>query len=180
MADPTRATVSQPEPAGQLPPDYIDTEHTGGNRELLQAFYAACQSEGGTVDEVTLRGIRAAIAADRARRQPEPGEVQELVEWLRELGAKRGGVFDVSTFCANLTRAADLLERLSPPQPVPVSERLPNLSPDAGNFNDKGLLWWFQPRLGWRLGSRDAIDCIPFPTHWLPAHALPLPGEVEG
>lgn len=111
--------------------------------------------------------------------EPEPegppsGEVAELVAWLRELGAKKGGCFNVSTFCANLTRAAELLEQLSPPQPIPVSERLPN--------ND--LCWWFTPEgdeeYGWWILEPAGMNRHLQPTHWLPVHALPLPsGEVE-
>jgi hypothetical protein len=77
---------------------------------------------------------------------PESGEVGELVAWLRELGAKRSGVFSVTTFCANLTSAAIRLQQqqhllglagkelaafieqqAAPPVvvPVPVAERLP-------------------------------------------------------
>jgi hypothetical protein len=43
-------------------PEYIDPEHTGTDRTLLELFYSACQSEGGTADEVTLRGLRAVLA----------------------------------------------------------------------------------------------------------------------
>jgi len=39
-----------------------DPEHTGTDRTLLELFYSACQSEGGTADEVTLRGLRAVLA----------------------------------------------------------------------------------------------------------------------
>ena len=46
----------------QLPPDYIDLEHQGQDREMLQAFYQACNAEGGTADEIHLRGIKAALA----------------------------------------------------------------------------------------------------------------------
>jgi hypothetical protein len=57
-----RAALAQPEPTG-LPPGYINPEHTGADRHLLQVFYRACQSEGGTADEIHLRGIRAVAAA---------------------------------------------------------------------------------------------------------------------
>jgi hypothetical protein len=46
----------------QLPPNYIDPEHKGQDREMLQAFYQACRSEGGTADEIHLKGIKAALA----------------------------------------------------------------------------------------------------------------------
>ena len=45
-----------------LPPGYIDPEHTGEDRQLLETFYTACQSEGGTADEIHLRGLRAVLA----------------------------------------------------------------------------------------------------------------------
>ena len=63
-------SLAQPAPTG-LPPGYIDPEHTGADRHLLQVFYRACQSEGGTADEINLRGIRA-VLADAALAQPEP------------------------------------------------------------------------------------------------------------
>jgi hypothetical protein len=44
-----------------LTPGYIDFEHTGQDREILDAFYRACNSEGGTADEIHLRGIRAVL-----------------------------------------------------------------------------------------------------------------------
>jgi hypothetical protein len=46
-----------------LPPNYIDPEHQGADLKLLEAFYGACNAEGGTADEIHLRGIRAVLAA---------------------------------------------------------------------------------------------------------------------
>jgi|694.fasta_scaffold15845_5 hypothetical protein len=43
----------------ELPPGYIDPEHKGRDLELLEVFYKACQSEGGTADEIHLRGLKA-------------------------------------------------------------------------------------------------------------------------
>jgi hypothetical protein len=63
------AALAQPEPP--LPANYIDPEHQGGNLELLQTFYRACQAEGGTADEIHLRGVRAVLAA-RPTFQPVP------------------------------------------------------------------------------------------------------------
>lgn len=57
------AALAQPIGGGPLPTNYIDPEHQGENLELLQTFYQACQSEGGTADEICLRGIRAVLAA---------------------------------------------------------------------------------------------------------------------
>jgi len=74
------AALAQPEPTG-LPPGYIDPEHTGADRHLLQVFYRACQAEGGTADEIHLRGIRA-VLADAALAQPEN---EELIRRLFDL-----------------------------------------------------------------------------------------------
>jgi len=69
FSDEARAFLAQSEPEG-LPSDYIDSEHTGNDRELLEVFYRACLSEGGSADEIHLRGLKAVIALD----QPEPEE----------------------------------------------------------------------------------------------------------
>ena len=61
-----RASLAQPEPV--LPPNYIDAEHTGQDQELLKVFYKACLSEGGTADEITLRGLKAVLAPPHDRR----------------------------------------------------------------------------------------------------------------
>ena len=210
-----RTALAQPEQAGELPPGYIDSGHSDLNRELLEAFYLAAQSEGGTADEIHLRGIQAAIALDRSRRapvqaaaapehelltqfndatssierelrqaravmeevliarrapvQPAAGEVGELVEWLK------GSAEDERWLCGGnnhrsekLDRAAALLQRLQPVQPVAVSERLPR----AEDCLDEGWAWFFSPRVGWR---QAVLPVSPAFTHWLPAHVLPLP-----
>jgi len=86
----TRAALAQPE-LTRLPPDYIDPEHTGADRHLLQVFYRACQSEGGTADEIHLRGIRAVLAA-RPTVPPAPeskGEGPKLRAALQRITAHR-------------------------------------------------------------------------------------------
>ena len=121
-----------------------------------------------------------------APQPPAEGEVAELVAWLREQAEHElGSTFDADYFsedpaARNLNRAADLLQRLSPPQPVPVSERLPGPEDCDGD----GLCWWLiepYPRPvgpGGKLWSLSRY--CPGSTYWLPAHALPLPaGEVE-
>ena len=76
------AALATPPP---LAPNYIDPEHHGEDRELLQVFYAACNAEGGTADEIHLRGIRAVMAACPALATPPPGpltrkELEEFAE----------------------------------------------------------------------------------------------------
>jgi len=123
---------------------------------------------------------RAALLA-----QPEPtpaadGEVAELVEWLRvtgELLSRRSDIqcrIDLRLF----HRAADLLERQAL-RPIPVSERLPG----PGDCDERGRCWWYEMRR-WRLAgpmedSEEYMNVLAACfSHWLGAHALPLP-EVE-
>jgi hypothetical protein len=62
---------------------------------------------------------------------------------------------------------------VSAPRPIPVTERLP----EAGDCKDEGWAWFFNPRVGWR---QAVFPVSAGYTHWLPAHALPLPAaEVE-
>ena len=63
------------------------------------------------------------------------------------------------------------------PEPISFSERYPNLRPDGDDFSKDGYLWWYEPRLKWRWAMEDAIDYIPYPTHWLPHWALPVPEQ---
>ena len=104
---------------------------------------------------------------------PADGEVAELVAWLR------------GTRAARLTRAAELLQRLSPPQPVPVSERLPG----PADCDVEGRCWFGRSEsedwsADWTLAIPEAVAefCEFSPrTVWLPFHALPLPEqEVSG
>ena len=45
-----------------LPPGYIDAEHQGGDRELLEAFQRAWWAESGSSDKCHMAGIRAVLA----------------------------------------------------------------------------------------------------------------------
>lgn len=97
---------------------------------------------------------------------PEPGEVGELVARLRSLR---------SLDCA---RAATLLEQQAAPAPVvvpvPVAERLPG----EGDCDPQEKVWAWNPVLDhWKLSRINRS----VHTHWLPAHAIPLPqaGEVQ-
>jgi hypothetical protein len=71
-----------------LPANYIDPEHQGEALELLQTFYQACNAEGGTADEIHLRGLRAVLAARPPRpaapSAPPAGGLVERVAELRE------------------------------------------------------------------------------------------------
>ena len=68
-----------------LPSGYIDPGHKGEDLALLETFYRACLAEGGTVNEIELRGIRAVLATHSTPQPPADGEVGALVERLKEL-----------------------------------------------------------------------------------------------
>jgi hypothetical protein len=61
------------------------------------------------------------------------------------------------------------------PMPMPVSERLPG----AEDCDAEGRCWFFIDGAQWALEDR-TYGCNRHRSHWLPAHALPLPaGEVK-
>lgn len=81
--------------------------------------------------------------------------------------------------------AWEQVERLSPPQPVPVSERPWERE---GWCDGAGKCWWGRSadeycNHDWHYATRAEVEefCSDaMPQVSLPAHALPLPGEVEG
>ena len=120
----------------------------------------------------------AALADEPAVPQPQPpaeGEVAELAAKLRRLAPHN----PLGTADPTITRAADLLQRLSPPQPVPVSERPWERE---GWCDKRGMCWaWNWGICNWwewvdsKLISYSSGDY----THCLPAHALPIPHQQE-
>jgi hypothetical protein len=177
-----RICASQPQP---LPSGYIDPEHKGEDLALLETFYRACNAEGGTADEIHLRGIRAVLATHSTPQPPADGEVAELVEWVgkdRQWLDLRRDVKD------RILRIADLLQRQRP-QPVAVSERLPGAKdcalwpgdPEAtpwcwaGKDIDGGWEWAQISMLGLGTDTLSRIIAGGGWTHWLPANALPTP-----
>jgi hypothetical protein len=180
LAAEARAAMAQSEPEGPT------------NEELKQ-WYSDCADETiiGIAEhhwafEVPLDyaiDLSRAVLARWGRPTPQSadGEVAELVDWLR-------GGMDSALKCAdarsvtNICKAINLLSRLSPPQPIPVRERLPGPGDCIPNpRNGQGQWCW-----GWCL--EDAA--VPFSgkwrmmrlpwladdaTHWLPAHVLPSP-----
>ena len=108
---------------------------------------------------------------------PAPaGEVADETRYLtKELRDQADDLSPSLELFGLIHRAADLLEQHHP-APVPVSERLPELGDCDGEhycwrWNTIGGLWARQPL---------ARSWYEFESHWLPAHALPLPsGEVE-
>jgi hypothetical protein len=114
---------------------------------------------------------------ERPAPQPADGEVaevEEVVKWLRS----RAGIPaspDFPAVAAYLTRAADLLERLGPPQPIPVSERLPG----PEDCDAEGRCWWYGEggdMIGWTL---DAEGLSYYRAkYWLPARTVLAPGAT--
>jgi hypothetical protein len=168
-----------------LPPGYIDPEHTGADRHLLQVFYRACQSEGGTADEIHLRGIRA-VLADAALAQPEPevaGLSDDAIEadfrsWYNERYHHHyfGAIPLVE--CIEWTRYA-LTRYGTRPQPVPVAERPWERE---GWCDAEGRCWWWHAATddtnpGWIPATYADIELVgvEFFDSSLPHHALPVP-----
>ena len=106
---------AEPIPPAALPEGYIDPEHSEDDRALLQTFYSACQAEGGTADEITLRGLRAVLArwGNHVPAPPADGEVAELVAWLQE-EADDYECIGCEDSAAKCKRAAELLQRQVP------------------------------------------------------------------
>jgi hypothetical protein len=104
---------------------------------------------------------------------PTDGEVAEVMGLFRHWAEAYPDSVTVDPYW--LTRAADLLQRLSPPQPVPVSERPWERE---GWCDKRGMCWaWNWGICNWwewvdsKLISYSSEDY----THCLPAHALPIP-----
>ena len=72
-----------------LPPNYIDPEHTGQDRELLETFYRVARADGGTADECILRGIKAVLTA-----RPATLIQQQAAELAALWGVPVAGVSD--------------------------------------------------------------------------------------
>lgn len=134
--------------------------------------------------------LRITRAADLLERHPAPvpalaGELLKEAAWLRnECSAENADGNWISMSIDQALDLASLLERQAAPVPMAVSERLPG----AEERDSDECCWWFYPETDdtlpvWALGyGNDAweIEKPPSPTHWLPAHTLPLPqGEVE-
>lgn len=150
--------------------------------DARRAFYfevAEGKSDQEDRKDATVAGLRAILARwgnhpAKPDGSPADGEVGELVEWLRD----RAESTSLAHTALRITRAADLLQRLSPPQPVPVSERLPR----PADCDVEGRCWMLgKVERDWRLinpeksGLPHLRYCF---SHWLPFHALPLP-ELE-
>ena len=113
-----------------LPPDYIDPEHTGQDRELLEVFYQAARAEGGTADECILRGLKAVLAArpaiPTAPPTPEtPAEALAARPLLEQVAAMADciGAQTVGQIAAIGNRAAAWLRENPPGQQVAIEPK---------------------------------------------------------
>jgi hypothetical protein len=102
---------------------------------------------------------------------PAEGEVAEVMGLFRRWAEAYPDSVIVDPYW--LTRAADLLERQAAPVPVSVSERLPG----PEDCDSHGWCWvLYSAHSTWTLEPPYGQDGMPTGwTHWLPAHALPLP-----
>ena len=96
-------------------------------------------------------------------------EVADLVVWLEDHSAECLEL-DQPEWSKSINQAARFLHLYlrATPQPVAVSERLPR----PEDCLDEGWAWFFNQRIGWR---QAVLPVSPGYTHWLPAHALPVP-----
>jgi hypothetical protein len=115
-----------------------------------------------------------ATEARAALAQPEPPVAGEVAAALIELRSTVMALDQLKMYVAaqRVKRAADLLQHQHP-QPVAVSERLP--VPE--DCDAEGLCWWWcSPAERWlRCGIPRPDPTSQIHTHWLPAHALPVP-----
>jgi hypothetical protein len=165
-----KLALAQPEPVGPTDEGYIDCDITGSDRALLNQFYAAAQREGGSADEVTLRGIHAVLN----RPQVLEPTIEELAAmWLEQYGNVSGS--PTMNFSEFVDAARAVLARWGRPAitPIPVSERLPG----PEDCDAEGRCWYWDPEEDnehWDFMPKVSGNTTTW-THWLPAHALPLP-----
>ena len=91
-------------------PGYIDPEHQGQDLEMLQAFYRACGAEGGTADEIHLRGIKAALATQQAAQSASNSAAINVI-FDAPPGPEGGRFIEVETDDGRSIRAGEWLQR---------------------------------------------------------------------
>ena len=111
---------------------------------------------------------------------PADGDVGEFITQLKSY-AEYGTPIRLIPFV--VARAATLLQQLSAPTPIPVTERLPG--PEDCDADGRCWLWerdcgysgckWALVDRTWSLSQSD--EDLSVYTHWLPANALPLPTD---
>lgn len=197
--DRARAALAEPEPEGRPAPAPADGE-VAELVALIRQIALACEPDAWLLGNMTAGQLaRAADLTEAVMRElflerqaapvPAEGEVADyadFVAWLVSEMPAGTVISDPLWWAPRIARrAADLLEQhQATPVPVAVNERLP--APE--DCDAEGFCWWFSPAdpsagtfgvaACWVLRKYEPED--DFRTHWLPAHALPLPaGEGE-
>jgi hypothetical protein len=171
-----RAALDQTQP----PPD-------GEVAELVAVFREVASEDPDVVHIDPLWLTRAADLLDRLA-QPEPVGVTD--EELLAVQAEGTVTFPRShpeaealSVCEyykqlEIRKGRAVLQRYARPAitPIPVSERLPG----AGDCDAEGRCWWHAPHrvsaAHWIYRRKGRWPEQQY-THWLPVHALPLPGQ---
>ena len=182
------ALAEADEPA--VPEDTEPAAVTGqpSDEELLRIYGLAKRDYNyeGPIDDWPKRAERAApVAGLRAvlarwgNHAPAPTadrEVAELGAWLEE-GAGQYTCLGFEDLAVKCARAAELLLEQAL-VPVPVAERLPG----PEDCDAEGRCWWLVSHQSWPclylMKAYIGLDAAGA-THWLPAHALPLPEVGE-
>jgi hypothetical protein len=153
-------------------------------RAELQRLVKAYDEHGGRWPDHHEQALFQAVEAARTTlAQPEPeglpprvGHILRLAEIIREVD----GSHDKGAAALAEAILSHPGSRWSPTtEPVPVAERLPG----AEDCDAEGRCWMFDPcdRGWWSYSPALPSDGDPAPfTHWLPHHALPVPGAEDG
>jgi hypothetical protein len=153
-----RAALAQPEPVERP----IWTEGICGDG-------AAILRDG------VMQPIEDVIAALNAAEPAQPEPVGPTDEELMTAYWQGAGLAGAGTGDHILRGLRAVLTRCSRPTltPIPVSERLPG----PEDYDSDRVCWWWNRYLtAWCLCDASQSDSIGLEwTHWLPAHALPLP-----
>jgi hypothetical protein len=153
---------------------------------MLETFYLACRAEGGTADEIHLRGLKAVLALS----QPEPVTPTLAHEaYVAFVQICKGSSDDAGTYEADeelvrraLKRLDDLEQHHPTLTPIPVSERPWE---HEGWCDAEGFAWFWSPEdQCWFWERHDSNFIMRYGEEFscLPFHALPLPaapGEGE-
>jgi hypothetical protein len=183
----------------KLPANYIDPEHTKADRKLLKVFYSACRAEGGSADEIHLRGLKAVLAdwyshsahslqqlqqENHRFREPERTMLCDILANGALLPDPEGKRYGIQRAMAGISEEELARFGGSKPQPIPVSW-LPWRQ--EGWCNAEGKCWLCGKIAGdWRLvdplnSGVPRLECC-FSVA-LPWWAIPLPaadaGEVQ-
>jgi hypothetical protein len=181
-----RAALAQPEPADLSGVSWPDPGPITARAVFVNGKCYLLDTEPEPEPVPAMRKALEIWGCPAAPPAPEPGEVGELVAWMRSQVAIAPAA--QTQWAKRFFRIATLLQQLSAPAaavvpvPVLVSERLPGPEDCWPDGHDKvGCCWLWAPDecLGrWEVQCGDwASDVDGEYTHWLPHHALPVPWQ---